>query len=130
MRQKRVRIKGIFEHRLEKPLSDREFRIRLGKYFFGAASVIAVSLGAGMIGYRWTESLSWTDSFLNAAMILGGMGEISELKTEAGKLFAGCYALFAGLILIASVGLVLTPLIHRLLHKFHFEEGPDDGKSD
>jgi hypothetical protein len=66
--------------------------------------------------------LSWTDSFLNASMILSGMGPVNEIRTESGKIFAGIYALFSGLIFIAAVSLVIAPLFHRILHRFHFEE--------
>ena len=114
--------KSAFEHRREKPISAAAFRVRLAKYLLGSALLIAASLCIGMIGYHTFESFSWTDSFLNASMILGGMGPVSELKTEGGKLFAGCYALFSGLIFIMAVGLIFAPLVHRLFHKFHFEE--------
>ena len=113
--------KSIFEHRREKLISAAAFRVRLGKYILVSTLLIAAALCVGMVGYHAFESFSWTDSFLNASMILGGMGPVSELKTEGGKLFAGCYALFSGLIFIMSAGLVFAPLVHRLLHKFHFE---------
>ena len=123
----RKKEKGAFEHRREKPISSAAFRVRLGKYILGSLLLITAALCAGMVGYRTFESFSWTDSFLNASMILGGMGPVSELKTEGGKLFAGCYALFSGLIFIMSAGLVFAPLVHRLFHKFHFE---DESSSD
>ncbi|HEY8960916.1 MAG TPA: hypothetical protein VIM57_01845, partial [Luteolibacter sp.] len=68
------------------------------------------------------EGLSWTDAFLNASMILGGMGPVDPMKTEAGKIFAGCYALFSGLAFIGLAGLLFMPLAHRLLHRFHYED--------
>lgn len=74
-----------------------------------------------MLGYHEFESMSWLDSFLNAAMILGGMGPVDVLHTQAGKLFAGLYALFSGLMFLVAAGLFFSPLVHRLLHKFHFE---------
>ena len=74
------------------------------------------------MGYHLLEGLSWLDAFLNAAMILGGMGPVSELKTSGGKLFAGCYALYSGIVFLLSVGVVLVPLLHRFLHHFHLEE--------
>ena len=113
---------NLLEHHREKLLSKEAFRLRLFKYFLSASVIIGGALGIGMIGYHSFESLSWTDSFLNASMILGGMGPVDTLKTEGGKLFAGCYALFAGLLFLVVAGLIFTPLIHRLLHKFHFEE--------
>lgn len=118
----RKKEKSIFEHRREKLISAAAFRVRLAKYILVSMILIAISLCAGMVGYHAFESFSWTDSFLNASMILGGMGPVNELKTEGGKLFAGCYALFSGLIFIMAAGLVFAPLVHRLLHKFHFED--------
>lgn len=92
---------------------------------FGAALVI-ISLVIGMAGYRATEGLSWTDAFLNSAMLLGGMGPVGELHTEAGKLFAGAYALYCGLAIIGIAGVILAPAVHRLLHHFHLQERGDD----
>jgi hypothetical protein len=85
-----------------------------------AAAGLLFSLGLGIMGYRWYEQLSWTDAFLNAAMLLGGMGPVNAPQTEGGKIFAGLYALFAGLVLLVAAGVVITPVIHRLLHRFHF----------
>ena len=85
-----------------------------------------VSLAAGMVGYHGLERLSWLDSFLNAAMLLGGMGPLAAPQTYAGKLFAGCYALYCGLVVIAVAGIVLVPVAHRILHRFHLEEGQRD----
>ena len=116
------KVERIFEHSRQKPLSAIAFRLRLAKYFLIVALVIGSALFLGMIGYHRFESLSWIDSFLNASMILGGMGPVNEVKTQGGKIFAGCYALFSGLLFIAIAGLIFTPLIHRLLHIFHFEE--------
>jgi Co/Zn/Cd efflux system component len=88
--------------------------------------VIAASLAIGMAGYHGLERLSWLDSFLNAAMLLGGMGPLAVLQTDAGKLFAGCYALYCGLVVIAVAGIVLAPVAHRVLHRFHLEEEQRD----
>jgi hypothetical protein len=86
-----------------------------------------------MWGYEHFEHLEWRDAFLNAAMLLGGMGPVEAPATPGGKLFAGFYALYAGLILLVSVGLMLTPVLHRLMHQFHLEEGGEpaspEGKS-
>jgi hypothetical protein len=78
-------------------------------------------LGTGIIGYHYFENLSWIDAFANAAMILSGMGPLTTLQTESGKLFAGCYALFSGLAFIVIIGVVFAPVVHRFLHKFHLE---------
>ncbi len=85
-------------------------------------ALLAISLIIGMLGYHFLENLSWLDSLLNASMILGGMGPVNELKTEAGKLFASFYALYSGIILLASVGILITPIFHRFLHHFHLAE--------
>lgn len=110
-----------FEHRLEKPIPFGEFLVRQGRYLFSASLLLAVGLGIGMLGYHIFENMNWTDAFLNASMILGGMGPVAPLQTQAGKIFAGMYALFSGLVFLVAAGLFLSPSVHRLLHKFHFE---------
>jgi hypothetical protein len=84
-------------------------------------AVVLVSLAVGVCGYHYLDSLPWVDSLLNASMILGGMGPVDPLKTTAGKIFASAYALYSGLALIAVVGLLLAPIIHRVMHVFHME---------
>jgi len=74
------------------------------------------------VGYHCLEQLPWIDAFLNAAMILSGMGPVATLQTNAGKLFAGCYALFSGIALITILGIIFAPVVHRFLHKFHLED--------
>jgi len=86
-----------------------------------AAVIILASLGLGMAGYHFLEGLPWLDAFLNASMILSGMGPVATIQTAGGKLFAGCYALFSGLAFITSIGVVFAPVFHRFLHKFHLE---------
>jgi hypothetical protein len=80
------------------------------------------SLGIGMAGYHFLESLSWLDSLLNASMILGGMGPVNPLQTAAGKIFASFYALYSGVVLLAAVGILVAPIFHRFLHRFHLAE--------
>jgi hypothetical protein len=75
--------------------------------------------------YHWVEGLDWPDAFLNAAMLLGGMGPVNQLHTTAGKWLAGAYALFAGLVFIVLAGIMLGPVVHAVLHKFHIERGDD-----
>ena len=82
-----------------------------------------------MIGYHHFENQSWLDAFVNAAMILSGMGPLTPLQTSAGKLFAGFYALFSGLAFITTVGIILAPVVHRFFHKFHLEHDSQDEKS-
>ncbi|NQD38249.1 hypothetical protein HPT27_14570 [Permianibacter sp. IMCC34836] len=122
MARRRDLFELSFEHKRQAPLSAARFRHRLYGYLGFALLVIAVALSIGMLGYHFIEGMRWIDAFLNAAMILGGMGPVSELKTDLGKLFAGCYALFAGLVFLAAAGLIFGPLVHRLLHRFHFAE--------
>jgi hypothetical protein len=86
-----------------------------------ACGVIAVVLFIGIAGYHWLGELDWVDSLLEASMILGGMGPVNPIKTTGAKLFASGYALFSGLVFIGIMGIVLTPVVHRLLHKFHVE---------
>jgi hypothetical protein len=97
----------------------------MARSFAVALSVLFASLGIGMAGYHFLERMSWLDSFENAAMILSGMGPVSPVQTPAAKVFAGCYALFSGLAFISSVGVVIAPLFHRFLHRFHLEAQPE-----
>jgi len=115
------------EHRRQRLLPRAAFLRRVGLYVGSAATLVAASLGVGMAGYHALEGLPWVDAFLNASMILGGMGPVAELRTTAGKLFAGCYALYAGLIFIVTAGMLCAPLVHRLLHRFHMDEAEDAG---
>ena len=79
----------------------------------------------GMAGYHYTEHMKWLDAFANASMIASGMGPLAPLQTVGGKLFAGFYALFCGIILIAAAGLILTPVFHRALHTLHIDDGDE-----
>ena len=88
---------------------------------FGGA-LVAVSLAIGMVGYHALEGLGWLDSYLNAAMILSGMGPLWSPRTDAGKVFAGAYALYSGLAVLVFAAITFAPLIHRMLHAFHADE--------
>lgn len=88
-----------------------------------ALGVIAVSLAMGMAGYHFLEGMTWLDAFVNAAMILSGMGPMGELRSTGGKLFAGLYALYSGLALLSIAAILLAPIVHRFLHRFHLELG-------
>jgi hypothetical protein len=104
------------------PLAPRRiFFRRFARAFLIAQLIVLASLAIGMIGYHWIEGMGWDDAFVNAAMILSGMGPMGELKTTAGKIFAGCYALYSGLALILIIGIMIGPVVHRFLHKFHLE---------
>lgn len=78
-----------------------------------------------MCGYHWFEDMPWVDAFVNAAMILSGMGPLGPLQTWGGKLFAGCYALYSGLAVIVTAGVMLAPIVHRVVHRFHLEGEKD-----
>jgi len=110
-----------FERLSEPLLSRSRFLFRLARHLLFSSLFIAVSLGIGVIGYRHYEGMSWIDAFVNAAMILGGMGPVEELKTDGGKLFAGIYALYSGLVVIVAIGIMAAPIFHRYLHRFHME---------
>ena len=111
----------MFERRSEPLATPAEFKRRMLQYGMITATMILFSLAIGMLGYHYFESLSWVDSLLNASMILGGMGPVDTLKTNSGKIFASFYALYSGIILLASVGILAAPLFHRVLHRFHLE---------
>jgi hypothetical protein len=113
--------------RHDEPLLPRAAFLRRLAYHVGAAlALIGVSLFAGMLGYHVLEGLSWLDSFVNASMLLGGMGPVNPLQTDGGKLFAGLYALYSGLVFLVAVGVVFAPVLHRFLHHFHVEADGED----
>lgn len=109
------------EHRHERPLSTRGFVIRLIRHGTYASFVLGGSLVLGVGGYHWIAGLAWVDALLNAAMLLGGMGPVDALPTTAGKLFATVFALYAGVIFLVLAGLLMTPVFHRVLHRYHWE---------
>ena len=111
----------MFEHYHEKLLPKRKFIQRLIKYALISLALVLGSLLIGMIGYHFLAGYSWVDSFLNAAMLMGGMGPVNTLVTESGKIFAGIYALYCGLIELAAIAIFAAPLFHRFLHHFHLE---------
>src|SRR5689334_5008222 len=111
----------MFEHRSEPLATPAKFAQRMLRYGLVTAGIILFSLLIGILGYHYLESLSWIDALLNASMILGGMGPVNPLQTNAGKIFASFYALYSGIILLASVGILVTPIFHRFMHRFHLE---------
>ncbi len=108
----------MYENYRSKLASKKVFRKRVVSAGTFAICIFLFSLTVGMLGYHCIVGLEWIDSFSNASMILGGMGQLAELKTNADKIFAGCYALFSGMAFLSSVAIFLTPVIHRFLHKF------------
>jgi len=120
----------MFEHKSQ-PIASRTMFIRRMAASFGLSLfMITVSLGIGICGYHWIADLTWIDSLLNASMILGGMGPVDRLTTSGSKLFASAYAIFSGLMFISVMGVILAPLFHRVIHKFHLaDEDMNNGKS-
>jgi hypothetical protein len=100
----------------------RQFLKKLIRNFLIGFFIILLSLGVGMIGYHHYEKMSIVDAYVNAAMILSGMGPVSTLQTDGGKIFAGTYALFSGIIFLVIIAIIFAPLVHRFLHNFHLEE--------
>ena len=111
----------MYENRSKPLLPRRQFYARIARSFWFGTLILTGSLGIGMIGYHELEKMPWLDAFANASMILSGMGPLAPLETSAGKLFAGCYALFSGLAFVTTVGVVFAPVFHRFIHKFHLE---------
>ena len=111
--------------RKQEPLAPRErYRQRLLKSSLLAGGVIGVSLAIGILGYHYFGGIeSWVDCLYSASMILGGMGPVADLKTNGGKVFASFYALYSGVALLTSVGVLIAPTLHRALHRFHIETG-------
>ena len=111
----------MYENRKKALLPLRAFYARVARSIALGFAIVMVSLGIGMAGYHGFEGLSWLDAFLNAAMILSGMGPVATMQTTLGKLFAGCYALYSGLALISTLAVIIAPVFHRFLHRFHME---------
>ncbi len=109
----------MYEHRKDRMLTTAEFAMRMAGHLGLAIVATAVALYIGMAGYHYLGGLNWVDSLLNASMILGGMGPVDTLKTDAPKLFASFYALFSGLFFIGVLAVVLAPVIHRVMHMVH-----------
>jgi hypothetical protein len=110
-----------FERRDQKVVSRRQFALRMLTAMGLWAILTVAGLAIGIAGYAGFEGMSFVDAFVNAAMILSGMGPVGELKTTAGKIFAGSYAILSGLIIVVATGFILAPIFHRILHRFHVE---------
>ena len=112
----------MFEQKHEKLAPLSVFIKRIVASVVMAGILIAFALLIGIAGYHWIGGFNWVDSLLEASMILGGMGPVNHLPSPQAKIFASCYALFSGLVFIAIMGVVLAPITHRMLHKFHIDE--------
>ncbi len=115
----------MFEHRNQPLLPRRDYYRRVARHSLIAATFLAAGLFIGMCGYHFIGGLGWIDAFTNAAMILSGMGPVDPIKTSAGKLFAGFYAIFSGVAFLTTVAVLLAPIVHRALHRFHLESKSD-----
>lgn len=112
----------LYESRKHPPIPVRHFLRRMATHSAVAAVVVVFSLAIGITGYMHFEHLDWREAFLNAAMLLGGMGPVDMPHTDNGKLFAAFFALYAGLVVLAVVGILMAPVAHRLLHHFHWAD--------
>ena len=114
----------MFEHISKPVLPQKQFLSRLMRAVLLGVGMIVISLAIGMAGYLYFfAGLDWADAFVNAAMILSGMGPMAVPETTGAKIFSGCYAIYSGLMLVISAGVVFAPLVHRFLHKLHADEG-------
>lgn len=120
----------MLEHHQKPLLSRKEFLARQLRYLVFSLLILVLSLGIGTVGYHTFGKLAWVDSFLNASMILTGMGPVDHLDTDGGKLFASFYALFSGVAFLTFVGVLFAPMYHRFLHKFHLNIEDDDNDGD
>ena len=111
----------MYEHRRDPLLAPPRFYRRVAGHFVTAMGVLGAGLAIGMLGFRFTEHYTWADAFLNACMLLGGMGQVNPIVTPGGKVFAGVFALLAGVGFIAVATLLVGPFAHRLLHALHLE---------
>jgi hypothetical protein len=119
---------GRYERHTDGLLPRSLFVRRLRQHALLTAAVILGSLAIGILGYHLTEDLSWLDSLLNASMILGGMGPVDPVRTDAGKWFASAYALYSGLVVLIAASILIAPIAHRILHRMHLQEDEQTGK--
>lgn len=120
LRQK-GKLNLAYERRHEPLLPRTRFLLRVSFHAGLAVGIVLGGLAIGVFGYHFIAQLSWVDALLNSSMLLGGMGPVNELHTDAAKLFASFYALFAGLVFLVGVGVLFAPIVHRFFHKFHIE---------
>lgn len=111
----------MYEHRTHRLLAWPQFLRRAGRHLALGVLILACAAGGGTVGYHTVGGLGWVDAFLNASMILSGMGPVDRMETTTAKLFAALYALFSGLLFIGVIGVVLAPWVHRLFHWLHLD---------
>jgi len=112
----------MYERRHHPLAPQKHFLARIVRHGALASLLMIGSLLVGILGYHWLEGLSYVDAFVNAAMLMGGMGPVDTMHSDAAKLFAGCYALYCGLVLLVVTGILAAPVLHRLLHQFHLSD--------
>jgi hypothetical protein len=115
----------MYESRTHRPIPRRQFLQRVGTHVGLSIGVVLVSLLFGMVGFHTTDGMAWLDAFVQSAMLLGGMGPVLPPASEAGKFFAGLYALYCGLVFIVVAGLLIAPVIHRILHRLHWDDAQE-----
>lgn len=120
----------MYENKNQKLISQRDFRRRVIRNLLIFIALLLIFLMGGMCGYHFLGELSWVDSFLEACMILGGMGPVSPPKDNAVKIFAGCYAIICGVLFLSGVTFLISPFWHRELHKFHLADDDEDNNED
>ena len=116
----------MYERRSDPIASRAQFTARMLRHLAAALAFVAVSLFIGIAGYHYLEQMPWLDAFLDASMILGGMGPVRPPETSAGKLFAGLYALYSGLVVLVAAGILLAPIAHRILHRIHLRTAEEE----
>ncbi|HST01378.1 MAG TPA: hypothetical protein VLJ84_06940 [Usitatibacter sp.] len=119
-----------YEHRTQQLASPAVYRKRLVQSGTAGFIMVSVSLAVGMAGYAYFEDLGWLDAFVNAAMILSGMGPLHDPESTGGKLFAGIYALYSGFAVLVIAAVSFAPAIHRMLHRFHMQTEEDEEKEE
>jgi len=117
----------MFEQKSDGLLTRTAFLLRLTRSFGITLLIVAFSLAIGSAGYHFFEGIPWVDSLLNASMILTGMGPVDPMKSVGGKLFATFYALYSGIAFLTMMAIMLAPMIHRAMHRFHLDEEGDHG---
>jgi hypothetical protein len=110
-----------YEHRSEALLSQAAYLARQARHLAASGVIVGFSLAVGTAGYHWLAHFRWIDAFLNASMLLGGMGPVGDFQNDDGKIFASLYALYAGLVFIVAGGILIAPALHRVLHRLHLE---------
>jgi hypothetical protein len=120
----------MFEHRREPLLPRIAFLLRMARSAGIAVGIVLIALGLGTLGYHHLAGLAWIDALVNAAMILSGMGPVDPLLTTRAKLFAAVYALLSGFLFLSIAGILLVPVLHRMIHRFHLEADEDAAAKD